>query len=396
MWVHRSIFFYCVMSTLVSFFVRNYEMIKINSFVNTFIILPLCIWLLWKPAWQSRSEIKKTFFYISIIFIVTYIYSSLGLLGVYKRNNTNSYAITFATILIFLLIYYSLSKKYQTMREEKERVNQKILTFVQNSEYYLKEQVTLKTEYLVETQNELKQSLEKKREAYREQRNFITMISHELVAPLSVINVAVNNLIENKQIIAAGITDKIEKIHIASKRLSTLITDYLNNDRMDAFSSQVEPAWLTLYPLFEDAIVIAKLISSKQKYFIDLENKTYQIWADEDLLKLVIRTLIENAAKYTPAGTEIRLSVREAECGWIISVKDNGLGIPDDEKDRVFDRYYRGKLAVKFVGTGLGLPLAKHLLELQHGSLTLDNSAEQGCTFNLFLPYPPAMLNLPK
>lgn len=388
-WIIRSLFFYCLMSTLATAFVSNYQMIKMHSFVNTFLILPLCIWFMWKPAWHSRSEIKRTFLYISLIFIATYIYSSLGLLGFYKRNNTNSYAITFATMLVFLLIYYSLSKKYQIMREEKEKAHHEILTFIQNTESYLKEQVLLKTAYLVETQSGLKQSLEKKREAYREQRNFIGMISSELQSPLSVINNAVQNLMGNQHIIAAGIANKIEKINIASKRLSILITDYLNNDRMDAFSTYVESNWITLYPIFEDAIMMTRLMSAKQKYSIDLQNKLYKIWADEDLLKLVIRTLIENASKYTPAGTEIHLSVSESECGWIISVKDNGPGIPDDEKDRIFDRYFRGKSAVKFVGTGLGLSLAKHLIELQHGWLALDDTVQTGCTFNLFLPYPP-------
>lgn len=384
----KVIFIYCFIYSLIILSVNTYELIRIHGFINTFIILPVCLWLLWLPAWRSRSEIRRTFFYISLIFIGSYIYSTLGLLGFYQRNTMNVSATTLAGMLVFVLIYYSLSKKYQRMREEKEKANEDILAFIQNSENYLKEQVTLKTQHLVETQKKLELSLEKERESYRDQRNFIAMISHELRTPLSVINASVQNLLRNKQLVAAGIINKLDKIHIAAQRLSALITDYLNNDRMDAFSQQVEPDWVMLSPLFDDAVMMAQLVSAKQKYMIDLKDPSYKIWADEDLLKLVIRTLAENAAKYTPEDTEIHLYVRESVQGWIISVRDNGPGIPDDEKSHIFDRYYRGKSSVKQVGTGLGLSLAKHLVELQHGQLTLEDSPGQGATFNVFLPHP--------
>ena len=109
---------------------------------------------------------------------------------------------------------------------------------------------------------------------------------------------------------------------------------------------------------------------------------------DARLIMQVLINLINNAIKYTPAGSEIRVESRQVGNEAVVIVRDNGPGIADDAKPHVFEMFYTGrnKVVDGRRGLGLGLALCKSIVESHHGRITLTDSVPSGCCFTIFLP----------
>ena len=106
----------------------------------------------------------------------------------------------------------------------------------------------------------------------------------------------------------------------------------------------------------------------------------------EDALKLLITNLTDNAIRYTQEGGKIRLSVKQKEKRVVINVSDNGPGIAQQERERVFDRFYRA-LGTKAQGHGLGLAIVKRIVEIHHGTIRVEDGLDgQGTTMRIELP----------
>lgn len=367
---------------------NQYSMIKLYLTILVYFIGPVSILLMIKPIYKSQSDIKKVFILSVCLYAFSFLYSGLAVLGMFQKRNLNLYINTFCEMLVFLSIFYSLTKKYQTMRLEKEAAQNKLLAVSQDAQIALEKLVVDKTKDLMRAQKELEKSLINERKAYQDQKNFVGMVSHELRTPLSIINASIQNLVRNKNITDETAHQKFDRIHTSVKRLTTLIDEYLNTEKLDTGAEKIECKWLPIYPLFEEEVLLVQTLFPDHQYQIALEDPSLMVWADKDILKLILRSLAENAAKYTPSGSTIIFNAEKRDTGCYITVTDNGLGIPEAEKPYVFDRYYRGSQSVKYVGTGLGLSLSRQLAELHDGNLVLLDAPNTGCCFRLFLPFP--------
>jgi signal transduction histidine kinase len=114
--------------------------------------------------------------------------------------------------------------------------------------------------------------------------------------------------------------------------------------------------------------------------------------ADEQMISQVIANLMTNALNYTPAGGSVTLITRKvAKNGeeWVtLAVRDTGLGIPEKERDKIFERFFRGEASRKMgtPGTGLGLSICQEILMRHHGNITLESESQKGSTFTIWLP----------
>ncbi|MDB6112890.1 MAG: response regulator receiver sensor signal transduction histidine kinase, partial [Pedosphaera sp.] len=108
--------------------------------------------------------------------------------------------------------------------------------------------------------------------------------------------------------------------------------------------------------------------------------------ADEGLLRHVLSNLIANAAKYSPAGTPVQVSVTRAGGDAIFIVQDHGMGIPEDDRKRLFTPFYRGKNVATIQGTGLGLVIVKHCVERHGGTIEVESAENSGTTATVRLP----------
>ena len=223
-----------------------------------------------------------------------------------------------------------------------------------------------------------------------DRRAFYATVSHELRTPLAVINATAENLAMLDTRAEASTTARYRKILDASQRLTTLLDDYLRQDRLDQSTDVGRSSPADLRRLLDEVAETARLAGKGQRIRVEVTDVTQPFMCDEVLTRLALNSLAENAAKYTPASATILLRGRVAEGGGgrqaILEVIDDGPGISSDDLPQVFEPTFRGANATGVPGTGMGLPLAQRMIELQGGSLQLDSGAGCGTKARVVLP----------
>jgi signal transduction histidine kinase len=235
---------------------------------------------------------------------------------------------------------------------------------------------------------QLRDANEQLSELDRLKSDFISVASHELRTPLAVILGYVNLL---KDQVASGELDLILE---AALQLRSLMEGMFNLQYIDAGESKLNLSRFGLPALMRDVVdEQGKLIEAKgQKVQLFLPRESCPVVADRESIRLVLTNLISNAIKFTSAGGKIQLAVtRRSDEVWA-SVSDNGPGIAAPHQKRVFTRFYQVEphLTRQHGGMGLGLAIAKELLELQNGRIWLESTEGTGSTFTFALPLAPA------
>jgi len=366
------------------------ETVRVLSVALTFCIAPVAFALLVKPALDSTQEIRYALLVTGVLMFLSLMVQFLLRLGYIERNWVSEYSVFIASLLFFLIVYYAMSRRYSALRAAKQAAQRKLLEVSQQTELHLEQQVTMRTEDLQRAMATVERALEQERAAYAEQRQFIATVSHELRTPLAVIDATAQNLERDIGPAPGKALARLEKIRQASERLSSLFDTYLSNNRLDVLSQGPMPTDTCLQPLLEDAIAAAQPLGDRHTFILEKEGMPPGIWSDPDLLRLVLRTLADNAVKYTPPGTTVRLRAATLADGWHIDISDDGPGIPEDERGRIFERYFRGRSSSGNAGSGLGLALARQLVETLGGTLRLDTESPRGATFRIWLPGKPA------
>lgn len=226
-----------------------------------------------------------------------------------------------------------------------------------------------------------------RRQAQEEQKRFVAMVSHEFRTPLATIDGAVQRLQATAVAADEPTRHRYTKIQNAVDRLTTLLDDYLTNECIDTTGRGLHLSIAEPESLLLDARASAKAISSGHVIEIDARNAPPHFACDADRLRLTLRVLADNAVKYTPPGSRITLTASTVAGGGIrFSVSDNGHGIPLNEMPHIFDKFFRGRSASLQSGSGLGLHMARAVVEMHGGTLTACNRPEGGAEFTILLP----------
>jgi len=147
----------------------------------------------------------------------------------------------------------------------------------------------------------------------------------------------------------------------------------------------IERQRLRLHEFLEDAFEVASRteLASKLTFELDLSSTLTSIMADKDLLRIAVNNLLTNAMKYSRPGGVISLSSEETEQSVQIVVRDEGIGISEEEQELIFERFYRSEdsEARKSAGHGLGLALARDIVQLHYGTLTVNSKLNEGSEF---------------
>ncbi|RPI52879.1 MAG: hypothetical protein EHM56_07880, partial [Chloroflexi bacterium] len=221
---------------------------------------------------------------------------------------------------------------------------------------------------------------------------FVSNVSHELRTPLAVIKLYAT-------LARKGRPEKqqhyLQTIEQETHRLETMVENILDLTRMDRHALRVNPE------LVEPEEIIGQILQvyqeTAQKRAIELRNHVRgplpSIWADKNHLIQVLTNLVDNALKYTPRGGQVWVAAREVDLGSAgagtleIAVGDTGVGIPEEEQQQVFERFYRGSNNVPgSTGTGLGLAIVRELMVQHGGSVTLKSRLGEGSIFALEFP----------
>lgn len=224
----------------------------------------------------------------------------------------------------------------------------------------------------------------------RVRRDFVANVSHEIKTPLTSIRGYVETLIEG------AIHDQDNNLRFLSKidrnasRLSQLVQDLLSLARIEADDQgfkAVPIEWdrivSTVITSYEDSIQAKHLQVS-----ISTQAAPLVVMGDREAMVQVLDNLITNGIKYTPASGHIQVSLSATKTHGVLTVKDNGIGIPAKYLDRIFERFYRIDKArgPEIAGTGLGLAIVKHLVARMNGQISVDSEVGTGSRFVVKLP----------
>ena len=227
-------------------------------------------------------------------------------------------------------------------------------------------------------------------QALHERDEFMALASHELKTPAATLSATAQLL--NRQLQRQGQLDldqqqrALERLHEQSQRLARLIEHLLDVSRINAGHMTVEPR------PFDLARVVADVVSSCQvttaRHAIRLTAPEHiEITGDPIRIEQVVTNLVDNAIKYSPDGGDIDVTLRrEAQHRVTLEVRDHGLGIPEERRERLFERFFRAHADGQVSGLGLGLFITRHLVELHGGTISVDSPAEGGASFTVTLP----------
>jgi len=221
---------------------------------------------------------------------------------------------------------------------------------------------------------------------------FVSLSAHQLRTPLSAIKWTLKMLLDGDLgALTQEQRDFIEKTYKSNERLINLVNDLLNVTRIEEGRYIYGPVFADLELITLSVVDSYREMISKKKIKFELkksQKKLLKIPMDVEKMRLVISNLIDNAVKYTPLEGEIIVSINRTDGELEFRIADTGVGIPEKQQKRVFTKFFRGANAVRIntEGTGLGLFVAKNIIEAHGGKIWFDSKEEQGTTFYFTLP----------
>ena len=215
--------------------------------------------------------------------------------------------------------------------------------------------------------------------------DFVAHLSHELKSPLNVLGLYSESLLSE-----AGKSEefRIEAANVISAevhRLSSLITGLLSMTQIENGSLTPDRSLVKLRDVASAAFEEARHSADDKNYTFEFDapKEMNPVLVDKDLLRIAITNLLSNAVKYNSEGGTVNLTIEETEDAIQIRVADSGIGVSEEESAKIFDKFYRStdERVRAIEGHGLGLALTKQIIELHHGSLTLDHDRTVGAEF---------------
>jgi PAS domain S-box-containing protein len=219
-----------------------------------------------------------------------------------------------------------------------------------------------------------------------EQKRFASMLNHEFRTPLSTIDGAIQRLQVTGAHADEPTRQRYRKIATAVDRLIGMLDDYLSPERMEAIGRQRQPTSMAPRQLLEEGAAQAR--AAGRRVTVDAGELPAALRCEPEGLRLAFKVLLDNAIQFSPGDSVIALSGRSADGGVELAVRDSGPGIPDDEAAHIFDKFYRGANAAGLPGSGLGLYMARSVVEVHGGTLSLARPAAGGSEFQIWLPTP--------
>ena len=222
-------------------------------------------------------------------------------------------------------------------------------------------------------------------------RDFLANASHELRTPLTSIQGFATTLVDN-EVTPEEARRFVEVIARNAERLKTLIDDLLELSQLEGRREPLRPTEVDIGHLARILLDDMKPRLEARALEASFENPGVPMtWGDRHAIEQVLTNLIDNAIKYSDEGGRIDVTLSDAGGRVEVSVADSGLGIPEDETDRIFERFYRVDKARSRAlgGTGLGLAIVKHLLQAMGGGIRVESKLGEGSRFVFWLPTPP-------
>ena len=216
--------------------------------------------------------------------------------------------------------------------------------------------------------------------------NFVSLISHDLKTPIAKIQAICDRLLSGS--VATEVRDGLRSLRKESVELHRYIQSILQISRLESNKVQLRKEATDLNEVVEKVVGQVRPLFSDKHQRLDLElEPMFSIEIDSVLIQEVVLNLIENAVKYTPNQGRIEVRTQEVDDRVIFAVKDTGPGIPEDDREHLFEKFFRGQAQHSNIkGTGLGLYLVKYFIELHGGEVFLESEIGKGTRVGFTLP----------
>ncbi|MGY2047553.1 PAS domain S-box protein [Methylobacterium sp. JK268] len=226
-------------------------------------------------------------------------------------------------------------------------------------------------------------------QASRAKTDFLASMSHEIRTPLNGI-LGYTDLLLDDPALGAGQRRQVERIHSAGAALLTIVNDILDFSKIEAGQVELDPQPFLLETLVDNTISVVRGFARRKSIAVSTRvdaRAPRTLVGDQDRLRQILLNLLNNAVKFTPAGSVTLSIICEAPPDHAarlrFSVTDTGIGIPDDKRARLFQRFSQVDSSIRrdFGGTGLGLAISKNLVELMGGTIGVESVVSEGATF---------------
>lgn len=236
----------------------------------------------------------------------------------------------------------------------------------------------------------LEKALKRERNLRELYKNFVSMVSHQFRTPLAIIDSSAQRMLRRSADMDADeITNRAGKIRTAALRLTKLVEATLDAARFDAGQIDFHPKACNFGKLVRDACDRQRELNPRRAFQLSLDALPRSIVCDPLLLDQVVANLLSNASKYSPEREPIVVSASASAEAVELTIRDRGIGIPDDEVPRLFERFFRASTAAGIEGTGIGLHVAREIARMHDGDILVETREGDGSAFTLRLPLLP-------
>jgi PAS domain S-box-containing protein len=274
-------------------------------------------------------------------------------------------------------------QELENMARRMQRLNAQLETKVEERTLILKEAL----KKLEESQKDLSDALDKEKQLNEIKTRFVSMASHEFRTPLSTVlssAALISKYTEGEQ--QDQRNRHVEKIRNSVKHLNDLLEDFLSLGKLDEGKVETHPAAFNakeaILDIFDD---LKGLLKPGQEFSYE-HTGTESVYADKKMIKNIFVNLLTNAIKFSEEGKTIEIKSYVDTEGLHFSVKDHGIGIPEEDQQHLFSSFFRGKNVLNIQGTGLGLHIIKRYLSIINGSIQLESRLNEGTKFDVFVP----------
>lgn len=240
---------------------------------------------------------------------------------------------------------------------------------------------------LERSREELSQLLEKEKEVNELKSRFVSMASHEFRTPLATILSSLNlvekygelNDRENQQ-------RHILRIKSAINHMTDILNDMLSISKIEEGKIIIQKDWVNVVQLSQNILQEIQAIL-KAGQIIHFQPAGQELaYIDPNIFTTIVTNLLSNAIKFSPVNKPIYLNLNISDEQITIAVKDEGMGIPEEDQSNLFNRFFRAKNVTNIQGTGLGLNIIARYVELLRGNITFESHLEKGTTFTIVIP----------
>lgn len=305
----------------------------------------------------------------------------------YYHSGNEAFVIAF---IIDITIRKQNERILSQKTEELEDVTRKVTQLNTELEQKVQDRTTMLRETLVQlerSKNELAESLEKEKELGDLKSRFVSTVSHEFRTPLSTI-------LSSAALIGKYVKEEeqdkrdrhVARIKESVKHMNTLLEDLLLLGKLEEGLTELKPETFNLQAFIDDLANEMQEIAKKDQTIVVQTFELGEVTTDKRLLKNILINLISNAIKFSPENSQIHITISSNYGMFAIAVKDSGIGIPKEDRQHLFERFFRARSAHNIPGTGLGLHIVSKYLELMKGRIELESEPEKGSTFTIYIP----------